>query len=663
VLGAVLAALEGGPRVVLVEPEAEFAAAWVAWVSYALPADLAAALTFSTFAGQPRHAADVQLCVTTPGCDLDFAAHELGREVVLLEVDGEAPASAARNLYARVADALAAEGPDALATGARTASEGTVARRGAQLAIRSGRVGLALEEHAAAVLELVDELARGGQWQAALQTARELPADPATAEALQAWASVHRSARAATAESARELADEALERLIRRLVGSPDAFEPVAADSPTSPSPGVLARWLEQLEGAGGAQRAALLDGGLRLGLVGCNVALDRRVARAFGEAIEDDDVARLLARLATEQRDPELVEQVVAGLARAAFADERALPRLRRAIADPALAETTRLLAVRAEDFDERAVWERLRVETDPARLPDALAALVPIAVRAERCGEVRTLFGERGPVSIAEHALLMRAFVQAAATACDEDIDAALASLAGAPLGEDEQGRELTRTLARAAPIERLRREPLFLAWQAAVRSERPAAFAEWCEWVACAARTPSPYFPHERWLELCSLAGRVAVEALDFDAMLRGPRSREADRRLAPRAPTPPDPADEYAIGLQRLADGFRERWAQSVSEALERRLGRGRGRERAWFGAQAFIIFERLPPQAGRLLETALAPVVEQLSSRRLQAIEELLDEDQLRNWQLWLERHPPRAGVGETVSRLLRREGR
>ena len=134
-------------------------------------------------------------------------------------------------------------------------------------------------------------------------------------------------------------------------------------------------------------------------------------------------------------------------------------------------------------------------------------------------------------------------------------------------------------------------------------------------------------------------------------------------EVDPRagLAPRAPQPADPLAEYGAGLEHLAKGFGARWPQSVCDALERRLGKGR--DRAWFGMRAFFVFTRLPPGTGELLETALAPVVEQLSQRRLQAIEEMLDEPDLREWELWLERHPPRPGVGETVSRLLRREGR
>ena len=41
VVDGALAALDGGPRVVVVEPDLERAVTWVAWISYALPAELA----------------------------------------------------------------------------------------------------------------------------------------------------------------------------------------------------------------------------------------------------------------------------------------------------------------------------------------------------------------------------------------------------------------------------------------------------------------------------------------------------------------------------------------------------------------------------------------------------------------------------------------------
>jgi hypothetical protein len=656
VLDGALGALEGGPRVVLVEPDVELAAAWVAWVSYALPADLARALTFTTFTGQPRHAQDVQLCVTTPGCDLAFAEHELAREVLLLDVTSAEPESP-QLLYARVAAALASDGPDAIAAAAASVSDGAAARRGAQLAIGRGRVDLATAEHVPSILELIVELGREGQWEVALQTAAELPQSADSEETFRGWWSVHASARLASAEPARELVDRTLERLLERVADVAVDLPAVSCDSPTSPSPGMLARWLERVEQSPeDVERAAVLAGGLRLGLVGCNVALDRRVARAIGQAIESPEIAQLLATLASDPRYSYIADQSIAGLAREAFADERALPRLSRAVADPALGETTRRLAVQANDFDERAIWERLRVEADATALADALTTLVPIAAQAGRDEEVKLLFGREGPVDVDDYALLLRAFARCGAGVPPGDISGALAALAREPLRDAARGRPLTKLLRAAMARSRAHEEPVLLAWMAAC-SPPSASFAKWCEWVADAAAAPER-FPQERYRELSEIAGDAAVERLLDLADFEG-RGRDASLAASdPRSPAG-DPQTDYADGIRWLAWGLAERWPGIAAGALEERLSKGRDKARV--GAAAFIVWRELPSDTGLLLETALPQAVERLAPRRVQAIEDQLDEREQEEWTLWLERHPPRQGGA--VSRLLRREGR
>ncbi len=660
VLDGALAALEDGPRVVLVEPDAERAAAWVAWVSYALPAELASALTFTTFTGQPRHAQDVQLCVTTPGCDLAFAEHELGREVLLLHVTSAGP-PVPRLLYARIAAELASEGAEGIAAAAACPTDGAVQRRGAQLAIRCRRVDLAAAEHVPSILELLVEHARRGEWELASRTARELPLGVDREETLRGWWEVHASARQAGAEPARDLADQALERLLERIADAALELPAVSCDSPTSPSPGVLARWLEQVEQSrNGADRAAMLVGGWRLGLIGCNVALDRRVASAIGEAIEQAEVAQALAALAVDARHSDIADQVIAGLARDAFADKRAMPRLRSAIADPALGETVRRLAAQAGDFDERAVWERLRVEADPDALADALTTLAPIAERAGRSGEVKLLFGSDGLADAESYALMLSAFARAGVSVPAEDVAGSLAALARVPLGEVDRGRSLLKLLRSAVPRSRIDEQPVFLAWTA-VCTLPPTNFAEWCVGVASAADVAlSERLPKERYLELCEIAGVVAVERLEVAA--GGARRRRAPLESLGRGSSRAgDPLADYAAGLAQLAWAFREDWPQSACDALEARLAKGR--EKAWFGAAAFVVWNGLPADTGNLLETALPRAIEQLSPRRVQAIEAELGEREQEEWASWLERHPPRLGVSGTVSRLLRRDGR
>ena len=96
VLDAAVSALDGGPRVVLVEADNARAPAWIGWISYALPPAQAQRLTFTTFDGRPRYADDVHVCITTPACDIAFAQHELGNSVRLVDVGSAAPQDRAR---------------------------------------------------------------------------------------------------------------------------------------------------------------------------------------------------------------------------------------------------------------------------------------------------------------------------------------------------------------------------------------------------------------------------------------------------------------------------------------------------------------------------------------------------------------------------------------
>ncbi|HEY2767534.1 MAG TPA: hypothetical protein VGI76_04715, partial [Solirubrobacteraceae bacterium] len=472
---------------------------------------------------------------------------------------------------------------------------------------------------------------------------------------------VHASAREVTAEPARELVDQALKRLIQNAPPAPEGLPAVSCDSPTSPSPGLLASWLETVdECRPGPARAALLDGGLRLGLIGCNVALDRRVAGAISDAIGTPEVAATLTRLAAGQRHADIVEEVIARLAREAFADERAMPRLRNVLADPALGDATRRLAARAGEFDERAVWERLRVEADPSTLSDALATLVPIAERAGRSSEVKRLFGPDGPVGPEDHAVLLRAFVHAGVGAPEEDIDASLAALAQMPLTDASRGHALVSLLRSTAPRRRLHEDPVFLAWAAACNRPR-ANFDEWCEGVADAAAAPADRLPDERFRELWELAGAVAVASLDFPSAQNPGEQRYGGNQPGSEAERPYHPMADYVAGMHRLARAFGRHWPEAVARALELELSKGR--DKAWFGATAFLAWRALPAETGDLLETALPEAIETLSSRRIQAIEALLGDREQAEWARWLARHPPRPRAGGTVARLLRRDGR
>jgi hypothetical protein len=659
VLDAVLLALHDGPRVVLVESDTECAAAWVAWVSYALPPDLARRLSFSTFDGQPRHARELHMCVTTPSTDVGFAEYELGRDVAMLQplAGGAPPAS---SLYARVAETLLVKGAESVLEASRAVGAGPLPRRGAELAVVTGRVALAQDpDDAVAVLELLTDATARGEWPTARAIVAALPAEPIGEDVIRAWWRVQAVARDGTNEAAREVADAALARLLPALASIPEDLEAVPGDAPTTPSPGCLASWLETVEASqNGAQRATMLWGGVRLGLLGCNVALDRRVAAAICAAIGEPEVDAVFARLADEHRYMGIVEDVVSALARDAFRDEHALPLLRGALLHPSLRDTVDAFARRATDFDERAVWERLRVEADPTAMRDALLALIPIAHSQERDNEVKAIFGASGVRELSDYVILLGAYAKLRALPSQEDVLGALRVLGMFPLA-DADARQLFDVLLALSPGD-WRVYPVFLAWCAA--STTPAAgFAEWSAWVADAA-VGTPPLSAERRAELEQLAGEACATWLDMspEKLTKGRwhDDEPASRLRSSRAPDDPD--GDYRAGALELAEAFGHNWPNVAAQGLRARLSKSK--DPSWLIANAFLKWQWLGHEVGDLLETALPEALRRTNARRLQAVEELLDLREREDWFDWLERHPPREGIARSVSRLLRRDG-
>jgi hypothetical protein len=652
VLDAVLFALHDGPRLVLVETDTERAAAWVAWVSYALPPDLAPRLSFSTFDGQPRHARELHMCVTTPGVDVGFAEYELGRDVTMLQpLIGKAPP--ASSLYARVAGTLLADGAENVLRASRAVGAGTLPRRGAELAVVSGRVALARDpDDVVAVLELLADATARGEWSVARAITAELPEEDLDEGVIRGWSRVHTVARDGTNEAAREIADAALARLLPALASMPEDLPELPSDAPTTPSPGCLASWLETVEQShGGAQRATLLWGGARLGLIGCNVALDRQVAAAICAGISDPEVAEVFALLADEHRYTGIVEDVVSSLARDAFGDQRALPLLRDALAHPSLRDTVDAFALRATDFDERAVWERLRVEADPSVIHDSLLALIPIAQSQQHDSDVKTIFGASGPRELGDYVTMLGAYAKLRALPSREDMLGALRVLGTFPLA-DADARELFEILIAVLP-EDWEVHPVFRAWCAA-STPAAAGFAEWSQWVTDAV-VGTPSLSAQRRSELEQVAGDACASWLDMsDETLA--RARQRDHvRASPPAPRNLD--RDYREGVLKLADAFAHDWPRVAAQGLRGRLSKSQNP--SWLIAHAFLKWQWLGRDAGDLLETALPEALRRTNARRLEAVEEMLGAREREDWLDWLERHPPREGIARSVSRLLR----
>jgi len=628
VLDACLAAVLGGPRAVVVESEPELAAAWVAWASFALPPDRVGALTFSTFDGRPRVAEAVRLCVTTPACDVDFPSYEQGTSVSVVTT-GE-PASASLSLYARVAAALAAEGAEALGSALRELpAELGAAEAGAHLAVTGGLVALATGDEVAAVVAALG--ARFGRTPTAglVALAAEVPGEDSE-PSLVAWARLHALARRSTDPEAAGLADESLRRLIKSLERGAAASEEISSAAPTQPSVGVLAAWLESVSAAAGSDRLGpTVTAGVRLGLVGCNTALDRELAALLGADFADPAVR--VAYDAIAARGHDLVVEGVALRLAAAVAEGAPLEPLRHVAADPVAREAVRARAHEDPGFESVVAWQLLRVENDRERRPAAVAELAALA-RTDRHAElIRGLYGEAGPRSATEHVELLGGWRRGERVAPIEDQRRALDCLAATPLAAEEESVALFRAL-KGAP-EEVRGQPEYVAWWILLR--RPPAgrsFPDWAQAVARVRRLLAD-LPPARLAELRDVIADVAAASWE-------------------------EPG--YDEGLEILLRAMGEEWPARLGEALARSLAVSANPERLL--ARVFLQWLALPDFALQLLDVALPTATADLPPKRLETVGERLGRDR-EEWELWLEQHPPRGAVSRAVRGVLRRGDR
>lgn len=630
-LDAVLRALDGGPRVVVVEPDPARAAAWVAWASYALPHRLAQRLTFSTYEGRPRYADDVQLCVTTPACDSAFSPQEIGRTVTLLAPPWEPSPDDGLSLYARVAAAAADRGADALADPLRALSgSDDTTRLGAELALESGLGRLIREAEVAPALDVLEQAARAGRWRQVDAAARELPHASASMDAVSRWGALHALARGASGSEAQPVVDLSISRLLEHLSGLAPTVADVVPPTPLAPSLETLAAWLERLETAGDPARVgALVQAGVDLGLLGLNAALDRRAGAVIASALDADRLGPVLGMLDAHRPYRTVAAAAVAGLAVRTFGDQAALEAL--AALEPQEL-VMQLLDECAKDDDRlelAAAHARLRVLREPGARAQALAAIVPRARRDARAAAVaRELFGPTGPSGPREHEDLLDAYLAAGARPAADDIERAVGCLNAVSRGEAAGASALCAKLLRLDG--RLGGHPAIATFR--LLAEPPGAARGIAEWTSELGRVrdASP----ERVDELAKVAGDAAVACVD-------------DR--------------DYSRALAALARTFGEPWPDDVAAALRRAVDASARRERLI--ARLFRRWLRMGGAGDDLIHTSLVGATETWSRRRLEAVEQHLDGNVALAWQRWLEDHPPRGFVGRSVSRVLRRGDR
>jgi hypothetical protein len=625
VLDACLRAVLGGPRVVVVEPDPTLAAPWIAWASFALPPQLTGELTFTTFDGRPRVAEGVRLCLTTPGCDVGFAAYELGTAVNV--VSTTEPLATDLSLYARVAASLAGDGAEAVVAAVRELPAGLgVEAAGAQLAVLGDRVALASAAEVAGVVAALCERVSRTPTPTLVALSLGVPAD-SSAESLSEWARLHALARGSEDPDAVGLADESLRRLLGSLEQGATASEEVASGSPTQPSVGVLAAWLEQVSAAVGSERLGpAVAAGVRLGLVGCNTALDRELAAVIAADFGDPAVREAYDAIAARRHDL-VIERVALSLADA-VADGGSLAALRHVAADPVARDAVRARADEAGTFEAVAAWQLLRVDQEPSRRAAAVAELAALARTEQQADLIGGLYGEEGPAGAEQHLELLEGWRRGGRTARVEDHRRALDCLGRLPLRPEAGPAALFRAID--AGSRELRKQPEYGAWWLLLR--RPPDGRSFVDWATVVARLRPQLsqLPPARQEEIRALAADVAIFARDEDG---------------------------YLDGLETLLRAMDTEWPAQLGEGLARALAVSANPERLL--AHVFVQWLQLPAYAPELLDVALPAATGDLPPKRLAAVGERLRSGR-EEWELWLEEHPPRRAVSRAVRGVLRR---
>jgi hypothetical protein len=638
VLEAAFRAVLGGPRLVVVEPDPALAAAWIAWACFALPPDRVPDMTFSTFDGRPRQAEAVRLCLTTPDCDVAFAPYELGSTAVVVD----AAAATARgapdsetSLYARVVAALGEAGAEAVAAATRDLPKGLeLEDAGAELAVRAGRADVVKRgETARVVTALGARLGRVPAEQLAALAA-DLPQDEGDPAVTLAWSQLHALARRSDGPGSVAVADESLRRVLGALDGTPSDLAEARAEWPTVPSPGVLADWLKLVTAATGTVALGpALSAGSKLGLVGCNTALDRGLAAPIAAGFGDPQVRRAYEQIAA-LGNALVVEAVALSLAAAAVGGGPIAPdaveNLRHAALDPVAREAVRAHSEQDGGFDALAAWELLRAGDDPARRASATAELAARAETGAHQEQIRALYGPLGPQGPDEHAELLNGWAKAGFEAPRADCLAAARCLASLPFSEYERAVPLFRRLHSARLAEDIADE--LLPWRLKFESPpRRAVFSDWATDMVSAGQNEAAFGNHERVAELRALAADVVV----------------ASRR-----------EDDYLEGIGTLLAGMDAGWPKALGDALRMRIAASVEPERII--AESFGCWYPVEAWRQSLLESALPRATRDTSPKQLEAVADLLPESAVPAWERWAEENPSAHAVSRAVRGVFRR---
>lgn len=629
-LDGTLGAVGGGSPLLIVDPVAGRPATWLAWISFALPADIARGMTFSTFEGRPQDVQDLQVVATTPACESGTGLHSrFARVDVTTSVD--TPPS----LYARAALALAEQGAEALATAVRKVRGTSTVDVGARLAIAGGVTHLVGDDDLPGMLRQLRDLVAAGRVAEAAEAVTALEASPAgDRRTIREWADLYVAARGSTAgDAARDLASATLARLVSHLDALPDDLPRVRSDAPAAPSVGSIAAWLRATEAAAGTDASGrLFIQGLELGLLGLNVPVDTRAAAVVVQDLDRPSMTAALDAVDADGANDHIIKAVTDAVAAEPGSQQPGRVRLMALCRYEMARQTIRRRAEELQTFDAQAAWQQVRVAFDPGTLPAAARTLAAITHDQWDEAEVRRLWGEHGPRTEVDLDVLLRAYIEAGRPVPRADIDRAVAALMAAPLPAGRPERtSIANALSEASP--EARKMPAYCAWWVACNRPGPdgTTLERWCRRAVTALDASARDIPDERWLELVA----VVAETLMRERCDAGFKA-----------------ALEMFAGPQktRLYDELGNELAKLVETAPDR----------AAFAAREYQLWIYLPDP--ELDETVLLTGFQKLTNRDVEDVGEALPEHLHDHWKQWAENHP-RTGPRAAVARVFSRRGK
>jgi hypothetical protein len=630
-LEGALRAIDGGPPLLIVDPMADRAATWLAWITFALPPHVARSLTFSTFEGRPQDVLDLHVVVTTPVCD---GGPTTSSRFARVEVATPA-SSGTPGLYTRVAVALAAQGPDVLAAAVSKVRTTTAAEQGASLAIIGKSTELVTDEELPVVLgHVLGLLGAGRAGEAEEAVAGLAPSEAGDRLAIRAWAELYLQARRSTAgDPARELASVALARLVSHLDDLPEDLPGIPADAPAAPGVGGIGAWLRATEAAQGSdQSGRLVQHGVALGLIGLNVPVDTRVAAVIAHDLDQPAMVAALDVLDADGMNDHVIRQVTEAVA-AEPRTERSRRRLLTLSRYEMAQQTIRRRAEELGTFDANAAWQQVRVAMDPRLRSEAATVLAEVAADAGAEAEIRELWGPAGPQTERELDELLRAYIVAGRQVPSVDREDAFQLLMASSLPKRKPpAGSIGFTLAKLP--DGASERPDFFAWRSAF--DRPgltvASLDGWSRRAAAAFVADAAQVPDARWLELLD---RVAETLID-------------ERN---------DPG--FAAALLKFDSSHFERLCACMGQTLAREVDAAN--DRPLVAQREFRFWSGLPIRD--LPDLVLPEAFRPLSQKEIDEVGKFFLTSRLGPaWETWTERHP-RTGARVALARVFRRGGK